>query len=240
MENKRVAIIFFGLTRTLEKTIDSLKMNLFQPLTDNLMHYDIFIHTYKIYGNYKNVWTGEMVDNYRNEDIEKLLNPKYYISDDQETIINSINFNNYYKNLGNWTGMTPEMTKYLIKNMCLALYSKKQITLLFDQNIDEYDYAIIIRPDTQFNSKLDINYFKELNDGNIIVPEKDWFHGCNDRLYIGKPKVISYCGKIFDDLQKYSEKKSIISELYFLDKLNERSITIISKQIDYNNLRITK
>jgi hypothetical protein len=31
MENKKVAILFFGLTRTLEKTIDSIKKNLFTP-----------------------------------------------------------------------------------------------------------------------------------------------------------------------------------------------------------------
>lgn len=238
MENKKVAILFFGLTRTLEKTHDSIKKNLFTPLNDNLIHYDIFIHTYKIVGPYNNMWSGETTDNYNNEDIETLLNPKYFIFDNQETIVNSIDFNEYYKKLGNWTGMTPEMTKYLIKNMSLALYSKKQITLLFDKNIDDYDYAIILRPDTLLLNKIDIKYFNELNDHNIIIPAKDWFHGCNDRICIGKPNVISYCGKLFDELQIYSEKKSIISERFFMDKLNEKSITIIPKKIEYNNLRI--
>jgi hypothetical protein len=238
MENKKVAILFFGLTRSLEKTRASLAKNLFAPLNDNLIHYDIFIHTYKIFGPYKNMWSRENTDNYNNEDIETLLNPKYFIFDNQETIVNSIDFNEYYKKLGNWTGMTPEMTKYLIKNMGLALYSKKQITLLFDKNIDDYDYAIILRPDMQLNNKIDINYFNELNDHNIIVPKKDWFRGCNDRICIGKPNVISYCGKLFDELQMYSEKKGIISERFFMDKLNEKSITIIPKKIQYENLRI--
>ena len=231
MKNKKVAIIFFGLTRTLEKTINSLKKNLFESLTDNLIDYDIFIHTYKIFGSYNNIWSKENTDNYNNEDIERLLNPKYFIFDNQETIVNSIDFNEYYKYLGNWTGMTPEMTKYLIKNMCLALYSKKQITLLFDKNIDDYDYAIIIRPDTLLHKKLDINYFNELNENNIIVPKKDWFQGCNDRICIGKPNVISYCGKLFDDLKIYSETTSIISEKFFMDKLNEKSIKIFKNLI---------
>ena len=134
--------------------------------------------------------------------------------------------------------MTEEMTKYLIKNLCLALYSKKQITLLFDNHINDYDYAIIIRPDTQLHNKIDINYFNELNDNNIIIPKKEWFYGCNDRICIGKPNVISYCGKLFDELQIYSETKSIISEKFFMDKLNENSITIIPKEINYTNLRI--
>jgi hypothetical protein len=238
MENKKVAILFFGLTRTLEQTITSIKNNLFKPLSDNLIHYDIFIHTYKIVGPYHNIWSREHTNNYKNEDVEKLLNPKFYIFDNQETIEKSINFNEYYKRLGNWTGMTPEMTKYLIRNMCLALYSKKRITSLFDKYINDYDYAIIIRPDTELHSKIDVKYFNELNNNNIIIPKKHWWSGCNDRICIGKPNIISYCGKLLDELKEYSEKKSIISERYFLDKLNEKFITIIPKDIEYNNIRI--
>jgi hypothetical protein len=238
MKNKKCAILFFGLTRTLGYTVDSLKTNLFTPLHENLIDYDIFIHTYKIYGKYNNMWSGEKIDNYINEDVETLLNPKYYIFDNQQTITDSIDFDGYYKKLGNWTGMTTEMTKYLIKNMCLALYSKKQITLLFDKHINDYDYAIIIRPDTKLNTKININDFNELNEDNIIIPIKDWFDGCNDRICIGKPNVISYCGKLFDELKIYSETTSIISEKFFMDKINEKSINIIPKDIEYNNLRI--
>jgi hypothetical protein len=126
MENKKVAILFFGLTRSLERTIDSIKKNLFTPLDENLIHYDIFIHTYKIIGSYYNSWSGENTNNYKNEDVEQLLNPKYFIFDNQQTIIDNIDFDEYYTKLGNWTGMTSELTKYLIKNMCFALYSKNK------------------------------------------------------------------------------------------------------------------
>jgi hypothetical protein len=134
--------------------------------------------------------------------------------------------------------MSIEMTKYLIKNMSLALYSKKQITLLFDQHINEYDYAILIRPDTKLHTKINVNDFNELNNNNIIVPQKDWYSGCNDKICIGKSDVISYCGKLFDELKIYSETTSIISEKFFLDKLNEKHITIIPKLINYDVLRI--
>ncbi len=239
MENKKVAILFFGLTRSLERTIDSIKKNLFTPLDENLIHYDIFIHTYKIFGPYYNSWSRENTNNYNNEDVEMLLNPKYFIFDNQQTIIDNIDFDEYYKKLGDWSGgMTSELTKYLIKNMCLALYSKKQITLLFDKHINDYDYAIIIRPDTQLDTKININDFNELNDNNIIIPIKDCHSGCNDRFCIGKPNVISYCGKLFDELKIYSETTSITSERFFMDKLNEKSINIISKQIDLVRIRI--
>lgn len=241
MQNKKVAILFFGLTRSLKKTHDSLNEFLFAPLKEASFHYDIYIHTYKIFGPYKNIWSGEKTDNYENEDIETLLNPNYYLYDNQETIVNSIDFNEYYKKLGNWSCLSPNMTnmtKYLIRNMCLALYSKKQITLLFDKHINDYDYAIIIRPDTKLMNKIDINYFQELNEKNIIIPKQHWYYGCNDRILIGKPNVISFCGKLFDELKMYSEQKSITSEVFFLDKLNEKLITIISKPIEYETLRM--
>lgn len=240
MTNKKVAIIFYGLTRTLHKTHESIKQNLFKQLEDNSIQYDIFIHTNLINGPYNNMWTGEKIENYINEDVKKILNPKFYIFDNQEEIINKINFDEYYTKLGNWTGLSETMTKYLIRNLCLALYSKKQITKIFDKHINDYDFAIIIRPDTELLNKIDVNYFNELNDNNIIIPSIDWFRGCNDRICMGKPNVISYCGKLFDQLKEYSKKKSIISERFFLDKLNEKGISIIKKNINYKQIRIRK
>jgi len=234
----KVAILFFGLTRTLEQTIESIKTYLLHSLDKHSIEYDIFIHTYKIFGPYTNMWSRESVAVYHNEDVETLLRPKYVLYDNQETIVNSINVNDYYNKLGNWTGMSSEMTKYLIRNMCLALYSKKQITTLFEAHKDEYEYAILIRPDMKLTRAFDVSIFNELNHTNIVVPQKDWYMGCNDRMCVGKPNVIAYCGKLFDDLQAYSNRKSIVSEIYFLDKLKEKGITILPKHIEYDNLRI--
>jgi len=72
----------------------------------------------------------------------------------------------------------------------------------------------------------------------LLFLKKDWYHGCNDRFCIGKSNIISYYGKLFDELQIYSENKSISSEVFLMDKLNEKSITIIPKNIDYVDLRL--
>jgi len=233
-----IAILFFGLTRSLTTTIHSMRTNLLSPLTDACIDYDIFVHTNKIVGEYHNRWSNEHTDDYINADVETLLQPKYYIWDNQADI--NINFDKYYTHLGNWPKGVhdKELTKYLIRNMCLALYSKKQITLLFEHKKDDYDYAIIVRPDLQFNTKLNVEWLNELNDTNIIIPSMQWFAGCNDRFCIGRHNVIIYYGKLFDELKIYIETTSIISEKFFMDKLNEKSINIISKEINYDNLRI--
>lgn len=243
MENKRVAILFYGLTRTLEKTLDSIKQNVFTPLDENGIHYDIFIHTYKIFGEYKNLWPyipgKDNTHYYKNEDVEELLKPKHYIFDDQEIIKNGIDFNKYHNHLDNWTQISEELTKQLISNTIFSLYSQKRVVSMFDENKDNYDYVIIFRPDLQINNKLDVKYFEELNDNNIIVPNENWFRGFNPMFIIGKPNVISsYSGKLFDELQSVSEKQSIIPvEEYYMLKAIEKKIFLVPKNISLTIIR---
>lgn len=233
----KVAIVFFGLTRTLSSTIDSIKSNLLNVLSELNMEYDIFIHTYKINGKYKNNWSNEFVENYVNEDIEQLLNPKYFIFDNQDEIIEKINFDEYYSKLGNWTGMSKDMTKYLIRNLVLALYSKKRITEILEIHKEKYEYVIFIRPDTLLLNKVWIDY-STLTDYNIIIPDAEWHRGCNDRFAICATSVALYYGFMFDFLLEYSKHTSIISEKYLLDMLTKKKIAIITQNINYKTLRI--
>jgi hypothetical protein len=235
---KKVAILFFGLTRALKKTVENYKKNLFDVLTANNIDYDIFIHTYTINGPYHNEWAGEHTESYENEDVEALLHPKYSLKDDQNAIAATIPFNDYYTNLGNWTGMTEDMTKYLIRNLCLALYSKKQITKLFETVKGIYDYAIFARPELYLETPIDVNWLQELNDSKILVPEADNFTGTNDRFCIGTPAVILYVGTLFDSLLEYSRRTNITSERYLHDKLREKNIEILKKDIKYQTLRM--
>jgi hypothetical protein len=238
---RRIALLFFGLTRSLDKTIDSIKQQLLQPLRDNLFDYDIFIHTYKIYGEYHNIWSNEHISEYINEDVIRILNPTYYLEDNQQDIIDSINFDEYYTKLGEWSGgFPPELVQTLIKHMTLALYSKKRITKLFEEYKGNYDYAMIVRPDMFYKTTLDIKWLFDITDNAILMPFKDWYNnGCNDRFCIAKPDTIVYYGKLFDDLKEYSKQKSITSEKYLFDKLNEQQIKIIAKDIDYDMIRMS-
>lgn len=234
----KVAILFFGLTRSLSTTIESIKQHVFHVLRNAGIEYDIFIHTYKIRGEYHNEWSREHTSEYHNEDVESILHPKYALYDDQDVVVQSIDFNEYYTMLGNWTGMTPDMTKYLIRNMCLALYSKQRITKVFEEHQHEYDYAMILRPDLRLHNDIDVSWFHEIHDNNIVIPAQDWFWGCNDRFCIARPRVVAMYGNLFHELKEYSRQKSIISEVYLSDKLKENNVDILAKPIAYDMLRV--
>jgi len=234
----KCALLYFGLTRTLAKCIEKMKENIFNVLKENNIEYDIFIHTYTIEGNYQNPWSHENTQSYINEDVKSILNPKHLLLDKQEEILTILNIEQYYTRLGNWTGMTPQLTKYLIRNMALALYSKKKITELFEKYKEDYDYVIFLRPDHLYLNKWDISKISSLNDTNIIISKYEWYEGCNDRFCIAKSSVALYYGKLFDYLLDYSRKKSIVSEVFLLDLLKQQNINIIPEDYKYEVVRI--
>ena len=235
---KRVAILFFGLTRSLTNIINNLKENLFNELTKNDYIYDIFIHTYSLENPYINPWSGESINNYDNTAYE-ILNPKYYIIENQSKVEQKLNINSYCSNLSDWKGAakTPEMRRYLVRNMVLALHSKKIVTNLFKEHKNEYDYVIITRPDQLLHTKINTNVFSFLNDRNIIIPYEHSYYGYNDRFCIAKPNVAIKYGSAFDVLKLYSQIGTIVSEVFMKDYLTSLGLKIIFSPIKSQLIR---
>jgi len=238
IEKRRVAILFFGLTRSLKNVYENLKENIFNELTNNGYEYDIFIHTYSLENPYINQWSGEKVENYDNQSY-KILNPKYYIIEKQSEIEKKININAYCSRLGDWKGCanTPEMKKYLVRNMVLALHSKMMITELFRQHKNEYNYVIITRPDQMLHSKINTKVFSQLNDNNIIIPYEHSYYGYNDRLCISTPNIAIKYGSALKVLKIYSKLGSIVSEVFMKDFLTSSKINIIFSPIKTHLVR---
>lgn len=228
MSKKKVAILFFGLTRSLRTIHNNLKENLFDELSKNNYEYDTFVHTYILDNPYKNPWSGENIDNYDNTSYQ-ILNPKEYLLENQNVVERHLQIPKYYSKLGNWKGCanTPEMKGYLVRNMVLALHSKKRVVNLFSKYQSEYDYVIITRPDQLLHTKFNVESFNLLNNNNIIIPHEHSYHGKNDRFCIAKPiNAIKY-GLAFNHLYLYSTKKSIVSEIYMQDYLKALNLNII-------------
>jgi len=122
--------------------------------------------------------------------------------------------------------------------MVLALYSKKRITAILEEHIHEYDYVIITRPDLKYTTPIPIrDIFFRLTNENIIIPNLEWWLGCNDKMCICKPNIGIFVGNLYDNLLLYSTKKSIVSELFFKDMLDTFRIDILSSDINYQFIR---
>jgi len=92
---KKMAILFFGLTRSLKDVYRSLKENIFDVLTNNNIEYDIFIHTYILPTPYTNSYVNTRIENYDNESY-KLLNPKFFILENQNKVEKKLKISRYF------------------------------------------------------------------------------------------------------------------------------------------------
>ena len=220
----KIAIGFFGITRSLKYSIESIQKNIFNVFKENNIEYDIFMHTYFL-KSYENKRAREKkTDKIDNEEY-KLLSPKYLKIDDQDDIIKKLNLKSYRSCPDPWK------TKYQsVDFFILGCYSKYMLTNMIENVEDNYDYILFVRPDCLYRNKLDIRYLDLINYNTIIIPK---FHLCgkfkiNDRFAITNKDTYKIYGKIFLQLLNLSKKMSLHSE------------TILGLILDNNNIIVKR
>lgn len=244
----KIAIGFFGITRSLKYTINSIKVNLLDVLNDNKIDYDICLHTYNVnFRNFTNIRTGEgcganiLDDNSIDNEEYKLLNPKYFHIDDLDVIKEKLDLPKYrsqrdvYKN-----------DYATADNIVLANYSKYILTNLIEKNEKEYDYVIYMRPDCEYLHKFNINnYLRDVNDNSIVIPDFS-IHGMynlpvkyriNDRLCIANMKSYKVYGNAFTKLLELSKKYSLHSETILGIILKDEKVKNVKKPIHFLRVR---
>lgn len=211
----KIAILFWGLTRSLKYTIDSIKINIFNVLKEQNIDYDIYLHTYRINEPFTNPRSKEV--NIRlNFNEYKLLEPKYFIFDELKKTKLELNLNEYR------THPDPWKTKYhSVDNFILAMYSKYRVTTLMSQT-DKYDYCLFIRPDVKYVNKFDIRFLELIDDINICIPNFAIYGNFNDRMFLSNYTNGIIYGKLFDELLEYSKKDKLHSEIFHYNTIKKK------------------
>ena len=193
----KVCICFFGLTRSLRYTIDSINKNIFKILEDNNIIYDIYLHTYDL----------EVLTNKRSNELKcmldteeyKLLNAKEFIIDSQDEFDKNFDYNSV-KKFGDYWGDNFSSLKNLIRQ----LNSLKKVFSLIENKNNEYDSFIFIRPDLKIISKIDIDNILETKNKNVIATSNfSKWRGLNDRVAIGSYNSIKKYANRIDNIYEY-------------------------------------
>jgi hypothetical protein len=236
----KIAIGFFGITRSLKYTIKSIKQNIFNVFKENNIEYDIFMHTYFL-KSYENERAKEKkTDKIDNEEY-KLLSPKYLKIDDQDDIIKKIILTSYRKFLDPWKTTTSYQS---VDFFILGSYSKYMLTNMIENVEDNYDYILFVRPDCLYRNKLDLKYLDLVNYNTIVIPD---FHlygldaagkgmKINDRFAITNKETYKIYGQIFLQLLDLSKKMSLHSESIL--GLILRNNNIIVKRVNFRFARV--
>lgn len=208
----KIAIGFFGITRSLKYTIDSIEENIFNVFKENNIEYDIFMHTYSL-KSYQNSRANEKKTKEIDNEEYKLLSPKYLTIDDQDEIREKLNLTSYRKHRDPW-GTNYQSVDFFI----LGSYSRYILTNMIDTLTDlmNYDYILFVRPDCLYRNKFDIKYFDLINDKRIVIPDFGLtgtkVGNINDRFAITNKVTYKIYGQIFLQLLDISQKMPLHSE----------------------------
>ena len=230
-----VAVCFWGLTRSLKYTIESIAKNIFEELNKHDIGYHIYIHTYRLDKPFTNPHGQEMGILLDNEEY-KMLKPSRVLVEDQLQVANQLNVLSY----GTMGNPWPNTETFI--NHILALWSLKQVTSLWSPKAAEYSKVIYLRPDMYYPCPIDIKWIQNQSHA-IYMPyfqrityNKNYDRAVNDRFAIGAPATMKIYGNRFDEALAYSKTKVLHSETFLEDTLSRHHIHI--QYIHYHFIRV--
>jgi hypothetical protein len=229
----KVALNFWGLSRSLSYTLQSIQTHIMGPLKTAGIEYDLFLHTYYLVNPLNSIWSGEK-DITLNKDEYKLLSPNYYAIENQDDTDKLLHFHEYEKFPDPWnTGFNAT------HNLIRALYSQLQTVLLMIKSGNRYDVVISLRPDLKIENDLDTSVFPELVSNRSVIYIPDWNHwrGVNDCMAMGSMSAMSVYGSRFLSAQLYAQTNALHSETFLKNYLRAHNITVKETRFRYKRIR---
>jgi len=227
----RIALSFWGITRSLKYTIQSIKQYIIHPLQQQNIEIVIYMHTYKVNSAYNNIRTNEFHIQLDNDEY-KLLNPNYIQIDDQDEIKKQIIIEQYRSHPDPWN------TNYnSVDNFICAMYSKQQLIKMISASKQQFDYVIFLRPDVKYKNPINTALFNHVRDHTICIPNFALYYQFNDRFAITNMTTYKLYGSIFADLLEYSKQYSLHSEQCQSRILQRTPMRLVYIPIFFNRVR---
>lgn len=230
---KRVAIVFWGISRSVKYTIQSIEENIFDPLRRMNMEYKTFVHTYFIKKPITNPRANEFNQEIDNNE-HMLLKPDYIMIDDEETVKQTCDFDKYRTHYDFYN------TNYKnIDNFIWAMYSKKQACKMVENSGELFDYILICRPDVVYKTPITLQLLEVVNDTTLAVPCFHVFYKrINDRFFILTPSNLQRFGNLFDELYVFSINYPVHPEQFIYECLvNKYGIDIVYIPFMFDRVR---
>lgn len=207
-QKPRVAVCYWGLTRSASKVYQTHFDNIFNVLKKNNVFYDVFMHTWTLKGPQYAFWNALTAP--IDYDEYMLLKPKYFRRDDQDLFTEGIDFSLYYYE----SEKDKEWHPRLVFNLLCGLESQKRVTSMVYESGNEYDYIIYVRPDVRIDSTFDVSWLN-LPANGIVIPDYEHYEGYNDRFAILPYANASVYANRIDQMAEFRKNHGrIVSEKY--------------------------
>ena len=227
----KLALGFWGITRSLKYTIQSIQQHILSPLLAENHQITIFMHTFRINSVYNNIRTGESNVSLDNDEY-KLLHPHHIKIDDQDEIKRKIDMALYRTHPDPWN------TNYnSVDNFICAMYSKNELTQMIENADQSFDYILFLRPDVKFLNRFNSAFLRQATVDTICIPNFAIYYNFNDRFAITTPDTFKTYGTVFTQLLEYSKQHPMHSEHYQSTILRRNNVRCIYLPFYFNRIR---
>lgn len=195
-----IAIVMYGLTRSVTMTHESIRTNVIDQLSKNSIEYRIFLHRVVIVGKYNNERSGEK-DVKLNNTEWTLLSPDYfsstnhdaYVSEESEYTRSILSYGDGLTNGGLDTRNTLE-----------ALHSLREAAGLARNTGIKFDGMMIMRPDLLYHQPVNITQLSYAVQNNMVMfPAWQLHGGFNDRFAFGGWTAVHSVAMRYDLMLQY-------------------------------------
>lgn len=191
---QKIALCFFGLTRSLRYVYHETERFLIRSLEAEGYTVHKYLHTYSLY-TLTNLRTGEMNASWGKNDFNLLGPFEEYEIEDQDAFVQAIDLELYTRN-GRYAWGRGKET---LRNLICQLHSLERVTTLWRERMKEYSLVVYSRPDVRYLSMVHSAYgrcsMNAFDKRFWIVPDfHAYLKGLNDRFAIGTPEVMQIWG----------------------------------------------
>ena len=228
----KVALCFWGLTRSLKYTLQSIQDQIIGPLKKAGIEYKIFLHTFSFRSEYHNPRAHETGIKLNFQEY-KLLEPDYFMIEDQDEVKKRLNLEQYRTKEDPWSNGYSSLDNFIC-----AMYSKKQIGVMIQKSGQVFDNFIFLRPDVLFLNPLSTHYLLTVRDNKVYCPHFHLFPDFNDRFFICSREHVYTYTQLFDDMLTFSRHAPLHSERFQYAMLTQKyQLIVVYMDIHFNRIR---
>lgn len=210
MQSPKVAICYWGLTRSTRLVYQTHRFQLYDRLKAEGFDYDIFVHTWRT----ASPRTWNHPDPPIDEAEGNLLGPTKLQIDDQDEWLKTVKFSNYfYQNVWDTYGdnrAQGEWRPELLQNHLCALESLRRVYGLVSE---PYDFFIFVRPDMEILAPFPAEKLASLGPKEILLTDSAHNEGYNDRFAVMRGTVAAPYARRIEGLEEFRKMRGrIVSE----------------------------
>ena len=238
----RVAVCFFGLTRSLDVTVESIRRGIIDPLRKADYEVEVFLHTYR--ANAANNPRSEEVNATYDWEDWKLLQPSKMFWDDADKIKETLYYPNEEAFLLHGDPWEEDHHTSL-RNLVLQLFSLHRVSDLWRHRKAAFDVVMCVRMDVWFFNQISLEDLvaSKVNPQTLYTPPlpcgagPDW---TNDMFAFGHPDAMLIWARRLDSALQFSTNKRLDSEVFLWHVLQSAGIEVRETHLLLARVRATK